>query len=476
MDEFSEIIKLRNQGLTQRKIALVLNKSEKTIRKYLRAGKVPEYKKKEGPSVFEPFRNRSIELYKIYPELTVSRLHEELKKEGYSGSYRTLTRETADIRKELKKKPLYFRRKHSPGKYMEGDFTQINDIPIGGKLMKLKLWGTILTYSNTIWVTPFFNETFESFAEGTIEAFKEFNGIAQTYRLDNFKPVVFKILKKERILTKRFREFQDHYDFKVEFCNPASGWEKGDIESSLRHIKRAIKEEINLYNLSFKDLNSFRLFLHDLCRKRNNRVEIVGKRKEEYLATIPATHLSPYRPYIVKVNKFSMFKWEGGENEYSAPSRYVGCNLEARVSSSKVELFWQGKKVGVHERVYDSGKSTIIDIEHLIRPLSEKPGAAIDWEYKDLLFSRPIWKRFFLKLQSQSEDTALSEHIKCLELMTKYGKETLNAAMELLLEENTFISKKRLDDLLSNNQFDPSKMVPKRRNLLEYDNLLKSRG
>ena len=49
---------------------------------------------------------------------------------------------------------------------MEGDFTTLKNISIGGEVKTIKLWITVLTYSNMFYATPFYNETFECFARG----------------------------------------------------------------------------------------------------------------------------------------------------------------------------------------------------------------------------------------------------------------------------------------------------------------------
>jgi hypothetical protein len=39
---------------------------------------------------------------------------------------------------------------------------------------------------------------------------------------------------KERQVNLRFRVMADEYVFEPEFCNPAAGWEKGQVEKNVR--------------------------------------------------------------------------------------------------------------------------------------------------------------------------------------------------------------------------------------------------
>lgn len=167
-----------------------------------------------------------------------------------------------------------------------------------------------------------------------------------------------------------------------------------------------------------------------------------------------------------------MFKWDGSNHYYSAPSKYVGLTLEARVSANDVSLYWQGTCVATHGRVFGREEKTVIDITHIISALCEKPGVADDWEFKDSLFTHPIWKKYYDCLVEQNSDTALKEHINSLALITEYGHDNIVAAMEIIMESEEYVGKKKILDLLTNESFNPLEIKPMRRNLLDYDNFL----
>jgi len=45
---------------------------------------------------------------------------------------------------------------------------------------------------------------------------------------------------KERQVNARFSAMASHYLFDVEFCNPASGWEKGQVEKNVRDARHRL--------------------------------------------------------------------------------------------------------------------------------------------------------------------------------------------------------------------------------------------
>ena len=214
MEDFAKIIQLRNEGYTQEEISKRLLLSRKSIGKYLRRGKIPVYKrnKKTKQDPFHGYIERVEELLRKNPKMESKELYVYLQEEGYTGSYRTISRKTQEIRMQNKKRPLYFERVKVPGEIMEGDFTTLEGISIAGEKQTIKLWVVALPYSNGIFATPYYKETFECFAEGSVLAFEEFQGLAKYYRLDNLSPVVAKISKGDREVTSRFSSFQNYYN------------------------------------------------------------------------------------------------------------------------------------------------------------------------------------------------------------------------------------------------------------------------
>jgi hypothetical protein len=399
-------------------------------------------------------------------------LYRRFKKAGYEGSYRTLCRRLEPLRKTLNPGPIFFQREHLPGDVMEGDFTDLTAVPIGGRKVTVHLWVVRLLYSGRIAATPFFNTTWECFLEGSVQALESFDGMAQRYRLDNLSPVV-KLLNKQRHLSSRFVQFQSHYGFKTDFCNPA-GWEKGSIESTVNHLKVELREAIALGNLEFKDLASFADFVKGIVAKFNDTPDVIDRFAQENLMPLPRTPFPTYESIVVSVDKFSTFSPLKNGHKYSAPSHLVGLSVEARVYTSRIELIHDNQIVASHKRLWGPSGQTSIHLIHVIAELCKKPGVVPEWKHRHILFSHPIWNRFYEKLKSQPTSTgvALKEYLKSLKHMTEFGTENVTAAMELCLENNNELSANQLKEVLStqpiSNVLD---IKPVRRNLIQYDEL-----
>lgn len=450
MVEFEQIVKFRNEGKTQGEIANLLGISRKSVGRYLKSGKIPKYERITKSNRIDPFigfEALAEEKIKAFPQLLLNELYDYLVSKGYTGSQRTIQRKTIELRRRLKRKEVYFKRSVTPGVIMEGDFTEIR-LPIAGKEQKIYLWVTTLPYSNSFYVTPFYNCTFECFAEGSVKAFEAFNGIAEYYRLDNMTPAVNKILSgKDRVVTQRYKEFQDHYGFKQDFCNPAKGNEKGNVESNIRHIKNRLLSRISLHHIEFSNLESLEHYLSGFSEEHNKQTKILEGFSEEKLIPLPNYSFKPFRTTTAKVTKFSLITLEKTGQSYSVPSQLIGLTLEVRIYPKKIDILDQGEVIATHKRLHEKSRMASIRLEHIIDQLCRKPGAMKDWEHRDVLFERPVWARFYQKIITQGGLD--KDYLRCLKLMLSHGREVVTLAMELALEDNMKLDAPGLENLVS---------------------------
>ena len=450
MVEFEQIVKLRNEGKTQREVAELLGISRRSVGRYLKSGKVPKYERATKSNKIDPFvgfEEIAEEKLSQVPGLLLSELYEYLLSKGYTGSQRTIQRKTAELRRRLKRKEVYFTRSIKPGVIMEGDFTEMK-FELAGVEQKIYLWVTTLPYSNAFYATPFLNCTFECFAEGSVKGFEAFGGVAEYYRLDNLTPVVSKILSgKDRVVTQRYKEFQDHYGFKQDFCTPAKGNEKGNVESNIRHIKNRLCSRIALQQVKFSSLESLQHYIATFCDEHNEQTKISTRFSQEKLAPLPSKSFRPFRTTTAKVNKFSLVNLEKTGHSYSVPSELLGLTLEIRVYSNTIDIFDRGEIVASHKRLHGESGLTSIRLEHIIDQLCRKPGAMQDWEHRQILFERPVWSRFYEKLKQQGSQD--KDYLRCLKLMVTHGREVVTLAMELALEGEDKLDAPGLENLVS---------------------------
>ena len=187
----------RHKGTTQEVAAARASMSERTARRYEKAGKLPSqlkrprtWRTRENP--FEEDWPWVVEQLERDAALQVSTLFALLCAQ-HPGNYRptqvrTLQRQVATWRvTQGPEKEVYFEQVHTPGERAQSDFTHMEDlnVTLAGESFPHMLYHCVLTYSNEEAVSLCFAETFEALAEGIERALWQFGGVPLHHRTDH---------------------------------------------------------------------------------------------------------------------------------------------------------------------------------------------------------------------------------------------------------------------------------------------------
>lgn len=227
--------------------------SRNTVRQYLRLGGVePRVKVPERPSKLDPLADRLSAWLKTgskknrKQKRTMKQLHADLMSLGDKGSYNRVAafaREWRDDRqKELQTTgcgtyvPLAF----DPGEAFQFDWSEDWAI-IGNERTKLQVAHTKLSYSRAFIVRAYLVQTHEMLFDAHNHAFRVFGVIPGRGIYDNMRTAIDKVGRgKERGVNVRFQAMASPYLFEPEFCNPASGREKGQVEKNVQDARHRL--------------------------------------------------------------------------------------------------------------------------------------------------------------------------------------------------------------------------------------------
>ena len=130
-----------------------------------------------------------------------------------------------------------------PQSYEQGQEGQVDwfeaVVKLDGELRTLQFFAMRSMASGDGFHRAYTNATQQAFLEAHEHGFSYFGGVFRTLRYDNLKAAVKKILRGyQREETERVIAFRSHWGFKSEYCNPASGNEKGGVEGELGWFRR----------------------------------------------------------------------------------------------------------------------------------------------------------------------------------------------------------------------------------------------
>ena len=230
-------------------IARTTNLNYRTVRKYAlkddwSEDKLPNLEPESYPVLgeFIPTINEWLEKDKLVPRKqrhTGKRIYYRLCDEfGYTGSYSSVKKYLRKKKAQMSTKPNgYLPLAHPPGE-AQLDFGEFIYYDARGQEHKAYTLVMSFPYSNKAYIQVFPAQNQECLLEGMKRIFEYIGGVPSRIRFDNMSTAVAQVLEgAERKLTDGFTRFMLHYRFEADFCNPASGNEKGNVENKVEYIR-----------------------------------------------------------------------------------------------------------------------------------------------------------------------------------------------------------------------------------------------
>ena len=261
---------------------------------------------------------------------TARRVHQRLTTEcECTASYRTIAYYIAGKKKSQGSQGKgYLPLEHKKGE-AQVDFGQA-DYFENGRHVKGYYLNVSFPYSNQGYLQLFPGENQECLFEGLINIFNHIGKTPVRLWFDNPSTIVSKIQGKERILTEGFQRFAQHYGFVCAFCNPSSGWEKGNVENKVGYHRRNLLVPVP----RFKDLLSYNQQLLAKCdedgqrehyKKPGSHLELFNQEKEVMLA-LPAA-FDPCRYQILRADNWGKIVLEA-KHWYSVSPRHAKAKVQ----------------------------------------------------------------------------------------------------------------------------------------------------
>jgi transposase len=267
-----------------------------------------------------------------------------------------------------------------PQEYLPGEAGQADwyeaEVVMRGERVKVQVFTIRACYSGDVLHVAFPRATQQAFLQAHEESFRYFEGVFRRMRYDNLSSAVKRILRgHRRDETERFIAFRSHWRFEGEFCNPGRGNEKGGVEGEVGRFRRNHLVPVPEVE-SFEELNEnlYRACCRDRGRRVDGRDETVG----EAMARERGSLLPLAEPFEIDERSEhwvdSKSRVVVRTNRYSVPVALVGQRVQARVSAGGVGIYYNGRQVAQHERLYGHRQERL-KLDHYLELLMRKPGA-----------------------------------------------------------------------------------------------------
>jgi transposase len=343
-----EIVLRFRGGASMRQIARSLHVSRRTVRRVLDhvdqariAGPAPEGVE-AGPrrgSQLDAYETAIVDLLARYPNITVQRIHEELRPLGYQGSYNLLCQRVRTLRPRPIVHPVR-RFETAPGLQAQMDYSTYDlDFTIEGR-RRVHAFSYVLGYSRRQYLHFVEAQDFATTIRQHIRAFEHLGGVAATCLYDNMKVVVNGYDGDEPVYNPRFLAFAAHYGFRPVACRVRRPQTKGKVERPFGYVESSLLSGRSFHSLEhLNEMTAWWLAeVADVRTHRQTKARPVDRHAEEQ----PHLILLPTRPFDTSEVVYRTVDAEGfvvyRKNFYSAPWRLIGQPVAVRTTDDELVI------------------------------------------------------------------------------------------------------------------------------------------
>lgn len=379
MTNYREILRLKKLGLNNSQIAQSVGCSRTTVIQVLNAAEergiiypLPEdlSDRKLSEILFPSSRTKP--QYKM-PDYDY--VHKELRKSGVTLNllwleYCEKCHSEGELPYQLTQFKKYYRDyavknnatmhlNHKPGEIMQVDWTGDTAAVINtdtGEVIPAYVFVSSLPYSGYSYVEAFFSMNQECWIAAHVNAFRYYGGVTRILQCDNLKTGVVSHGRNEVTLNKAYNEMAEHYDTAILPCRIRSPKDKAVVEGTVGIISNFILGALrNRRFLSLSELNEaiwerLEIFNHKPFQKKD------GSRASEFEDEKPFLMPLPKRPFELSEWKIATvapnYHISVYKQNYSVPYEYIKQKVDVRITRSTIEVFYGGKRICSHPRLY----------------------------------------------------------------------------------------------------------------------------
>jgi len=195
---------------------------------------------------------------------------------------------------------------------------------------------------------------------------------------------------KERRVNMRFLAMTNHYVYEPDFCNPAAGWEKGQVEKNVRDSRHQMLQGMP----DFPNLAALNAWLEERCfdlwrvtphGKQPGTIADVWADEQAALMPLPVA-FDGFVELSKRVSPTCLISFE--RNRYSVPASFANRPVSLRIYPDRLVVvlearLWRDAAEGnilcehtrVIQRSHHLPPKTIYDWRHYLAVVQRKPGA-----------------------------------------------------------------------------------------------------
>lgn len=297
-------------------------------------------------------------------KLTLTKVHIKLQRMGvdvsYSGLYRFSREHLGFGSKQITVRMI----EAKPGEVAEVDFGRLGIIydPASGRNRVLYALVVTLVYSRYQYVYTTHSQDLKSLINGIEEAWEFFGGSTRRLIIDNLKAAVIRADRYEPIFQRTFLEYSRYRGFIIDSTEVRSPKGKPKVERQISYVRENFFKGEDFMDREHAQRNAVKwcmmtagLRIHGTIRRRP-RIVFEQEEKEALLPLTGERFDVPIwdPPHTVHPDHHIVVNYA----TYSVPTAYIGKEVDVRVDSKLVRIYFKEQLIKTHPVKPPGGRST----------------------------------------------------------------------------------------------------------------------
>lgn len=265
-----------------------------------------------------------------------------------------------------KKLNVVMRQEHRAGEKMFVDYAGKTIAVVDqetGEVREAQLFVAVLGASNYTYVEAGWGQDLDAWIGAHVRAFDFFGGVPELVIPDNLKSAVTRAHRHEPELNQRYHQMARHYRTSILPARPRKPRDKAKVEKGVQFVETWIHAVLR--NHTFFSLTELNITVRGLLEKLNEKPfkRLEGSRRSWFeaidkpaLKPLPDTQFEDARWLKARVGNDYHINVDG--HYYSVPYTMVGEEVEARWTTTVVEILFRGNRITSHRKSRQKGKNT----------------------------------------------------------------------------------------------------------------------
>jgi transposase len=235
-----------------------------------------------------------------------------------------------------------------------------------GEIRNAQIFVAVMGASNFTYAQATWTQGLADWIGAHTRAFATIGGVPRLLVPDNTKVAVIRACLYDPQINRTYAEMAAHYDTAILPARPRRPRDKAKVELGVLLVERWLLGRLR--HRTFFSLAEVNTAIGEFLTRLNEERTIrrLGATRRKLLEELDRPMLKPLpvEPYVFaewRVRRVGIdYHVEVERHYYSVPYRFVGIEIDARITARTVELFASGERIAVHPRMSGDHKHTTV--------------------------------------------------------------------------------------------------------------------